>query len=110
MGVPAAPAIAAALRNPVTPPMRMRSGMMRAQAFFRSAGVTGGGAVEIFAYLDRRLQFGGEPGAAVEIVVEDRFLDPDQAMIVDHVAAPQGVGEIKGVVEIDNNFGMVAHI
>jgi hypothetical protein len=27
-------------------------------------------AVEIFAYLDRRLQFGCEPGAAVEIVVE----------------------------------------
>jgi hypothetical protein len=26
-------------------------------------------AVEVFAYLDRRLQFGGEPGAAVEIVV-----------------------------------------
>jgi hypothetical protein len=32
-------------------------------------------AIEIFAYLDRRLQFGGEPSAAVEIVVEDRLLD-----------------------------------
>ena len=65
-------------------------------------------AVEIFAYLDRRLQFGGEPGAAVEIVVEDRFLDPDKAMIVNHVAAPQGVGEIEGLVEIDHQVDIVA--
>src|SRR3984885_5576840 len=65
-------------------------------------------AVEIFAYLDRRLQFGGEPGAAVEIVVEDRFLDPDKAKIVDHVAAPQGVGEIEGLVEIDHQVDILA--
>src|ERR1700735_3620215 len=65
-------------------------------------------AVEIFAYLDRRLQFGGEPGAAVEIVVKDRFLDPAQAMIVNHVAAPQGVGEIEGLVEIDHQVDIVA--
>src|SRR3984885_2978552 len=65
-------------------------------------------AVEIFAYLDRRLQFGGEPGAAVEIVVEDRFLDPAQAMIVNHVAAPQGVGEIEGLVEIDHQVDILA--
>ena len=64
--------------------------------------------VEIFADLDRRLQFGGEPGAAIKIVVEDWFLDPDQAMIVDHVAAPQGVGEIEGLVEIDHQVDIVA--
>jgi hypothetical protein len=33
----AAPAIAADLRNPVTPPMRMKSGMMRSQALFCNA-------------------------------------------------------------------------
>src|SRR5580704_8012513 len=65
-------------------------------------------AVKISAYLDRRLQFGSEPDAAVEIVVEDRFLDPDQAMIVNHVAAPQGVGEIEGLVEIDHQVDIVA--
>ena len=32
-------------------------------------------AIEILADLDGRLQFGGEPGAAIEIVVEDWFLD-----------------------------------
>ena len=37
MGMPAAPAIAADLKNPVTPPMRMKSGMMRSQAFFCNA-------------------------------------------------------------------------
>src|SRR5580704_1649178 len=65
-------------------------------------------AVGIFAYLDRRLQFGGEPGAAVEIV-EHRFLDPDQAMIVNHVAAPQVVGEIEGLVEIDHQVDILAN-
>jgi hypothetical protein len=65
-------------------------------------------AVEIFADLDWRLQLGGEPGGAVEIVVEDRFLDPDKAEIIDHVAAPQGVGEIEGLVEIDHEVDIVA--
>ena len=55
-------------------------------------------AIEIFADLDGRLQFGGEPGAAIEIVVEDWFLDPDKAIVIDHVAAPQGIGEIEGPV------------
>src|ERR1700751_4569259 len=53
-------------------------------------------AIEIFADLDRRLQFGGPPGAAIKIVVADWFLDPGKPMIIDHLAAPQGVGEIEG--------------
>jgi hypothetical protein len=36
--MPAEPAIAADLGNPVTPPMRMKSGMMRSQAFLCNAG------------------------------------------------------------------------
>src|ERR1700758_134349 len=64
--------------------------------------------IEILADLDRRLQFGGKPGAAIQIVVEDRFLDPDKAMIIDHVAAPQGVAEIEGLVEIDHQIDIVA--
>ena len=36
-------------------------------------------AVEVLADLDRRLQLGGEPRIAVEIVVDDRLLDPGQA-------------------------------
>ena len=65
-------------------------------------------AVEIFAYLDRRLQFGGEPRAAVEIVVEDRFLNSDKAKIVNHVAAPQRLGEIEGLVGINHQVDIVA--
>jgi hypothetical protein len=42
------------------------------------------------------------------MVVEDRFPDPEKAMIVDHVAAPQGVGQIKGLVEIDHQVDSVA--
>jgi hypothetical protein len=65
-------------------------------------------AVEVFADLDRRFQFGGELGAAIKIVVEDWFLNPGEAMIIDHVAAPQGVGKIEGLVEIDHQVDFVA--
>ena len=37
MGMPAAPAMAAARSQPVTPPMRMKSGMTRSHAFICSA-------------------------------------------------------------------------
>ena len=61
--------IAADLKNPVTPPMRTKSGSRKSPQALLQREVNVARAVEIFAYLDRRLQFGGEPGAAVEIVV-----------------------------------------
>ena len=49
--------------------------------------------VEVLADLQRRLQFGREPGIAVEIVVDDRLLDPGQPVVVDHVAALKRLGQ-----------------
>ena len=45
---------------------------------------------------------------AVEIVIDDRFFDPRQAQIVDHVAAPQRVGEVEALVEIGHQFHVAA--
>jgi hypothetical protein len=50
--------------------------------------------IEVLTHLDRRLEIGREPGVAVEVVIDDRFLDPRQTQIVDHMAALQGVAEI----------------
>src|ERR1700733_10627753 len=107
MGMPAAPAIAADLKSRHTADAH-KIGHDEVAGLLLQREVNVPWAVEIFAYLDRRLQFGGEPGEAVEIIVEDRLLDPDQAMIVNHVAAPQGVGEIEGLVEIDHQVDIIA--
>src|SRR3984885_14271259 len=85
MGMPAAPAIAADLKSRHTADAH-KIGHDEVAGLLLQREVNVARAVEIFAYLDRRLQFGGEPGAAVEIVVEHRFLDPDKAKIVNHVA------------------------
>ena len=77
--MPAAPAIAAARSQPVTPPMRMKSGITKSQALRPQRRVQVARAVEVLADLDRRLQVGGEPRIAVEIVVDHRLLDPGQA-------------------------------
>src|SRR3984885_4495655 len=107
MGMPAAPAIAADLKSRHTADAH-KIGHDEVAGLLLQREVNVARAVDIFAYLDRCLQFGGEPGAAVEIVVKDRFLDPDQAMTVNHVAAPQGVGEIEGLVEIDHQVDILA--
>ena len=64
-------------------------------------------AVEILADLDRRLQFRRKLRIAVEIVVDDRLLDPGETQIVDHVTALERVGEIKTLVEIGHQFHVV---
>ena len=50
-------------------------------------------AVEVLPDLQRGLQFGCEPHIAVEIVVDDRLLDPGQPVVVDHVAALKRLGQ-----------------
>ena len=106
--MPAAPAMAAALSQPVTPPMRMKSGITKSQALLLQRLVQLARAVEVLADLDRRLQLGGELGIAVEIVVDDRLLDPGEAKIVDRVAALQGLGEVQALVEVDHQVHVVA--
>ena len=76
---------------------------MRCSAFVQLAR-----PVEVLADLQRRLQLGGEPGVAVEIVVDDRLLDPVEAQVVDHVAAVQRLGEIQALIEIDHQLDVIA--
>ena len=112
MGMPAVPAIAAARIQPVTPPMRMKSGMTRSQALRCSAFISSRGAVEILADLQRRFEFGSELGVAIEVVVDNRLLDPRQSEIVDHVAAKEGVGQVEPLVEVGHQLQVadrVAH-
>ena len=70
--------MAAARSQPVTPPMRMKSGITRSHALRCKRLVEVAGTVEILADLDRRLELGGKLRVAVEIVVDDRLLDPGQ--------------------------------
>ena len=65
--------------------------------------------IEIFADLNRRLQFGGELRITIEIVVDDRLLDPVQAKIVDHVAALQRLANVQALIEIRHQMHVVAH-
>ena len=75
--------------------------MTRSQAFICRAWCSAR-PVEILADLDRRLELGGEAGIALEIVVDDRLLDPGEAEIVDRVAPFQCLAEVKSLVEIDH--------
>ena len=51
-------------------------------------------AIEVLTDLDRCLEFGRQLGMPVEIVVDDRFFDPVEAMAVDHVTSIDCFGEI----------------
>ena len=64
--------------------------------------------VEILADLQGRFEFPGELGAAVEIVVDDRFFQPGEAQIVEHVAPAQGLRHVEALVEIDHQVHVIA--
>jgi hypothetical protein len=60
------------------------------------------GAVEVLADLQRRFQLAGQLGIAVEVVVDDRLLDPGEATIVDQVATLQRLGKAEALIEVDH--------
>src|SRR5262245_6320349 len=66
------------------------------------------GSIEVFADLNGCFKFGRKPGIAVEVVVDDRLLDPGKTEVVDGVAALQSFGEIEALVEVDHQIDIVA--
>jgi hypothetical protein len=66
-------------------------------------------AVDVLPDLDRRPDLGGELRQAVDVVVDQRFLDPGQAEVVEGVAPAQRFPEVQALVEVGHDRDLVAH-
>src|SRR5215470_6191327 len=51
--------------------------------------------IEILTDLNWRFQLGSQLGVAIEVVIDDRLLDPGEAMTVDHMTARKCLGQIE---------------
>jgi hypothetical protein len=108
IGTPAAPAIAA---DPQPARHAADTHEIRHDQIARlllQRGVEVAGTVEVLADLKRCFELRGKLGEAVEVVVYDRLLDPGEAVIVDGVAALQGLAHVEALVEIDHQVHVVA--
>ncbi len=65
--------------------------------------------IEIFTDLHWRFQLSGQLGITVQIVIDNRLLDPGEALIVNHVTALKGFGEVEPLIEIDHQVHIVPH-
>src|SRR6476646_2826892 len=69
--------------------------------------------VEILPELQRCRQFAAELGVACEIVINNRLLEPVQALPVERVTAMQGIAETETLIEVhhqlDIRAGRAAH-
>src|SRR6185295_167581 len=50
-----------------------------------------------------------KPGVAVEVVVDDRLLDPGKTEVVDGMSALQSFGEIEPLVEVHHQIDVAAY-
>jgi hypothetical protein len=65
-------------------------------------------SVEVLTYLDGSPQFGGKLGETLDVIVDNRLLDPSKCKVVDHVAALKRFTKMKTLIEIHHQ-GHVWH-
>src|SRR5262249_25543793 len=64
--------------------------------------------VEVLAELHRRHELAGQPGIALEVVVDDRLLEPVEALVVQRVAAKERIAEREPLIEVDHQLDLLA--